>query len=269
MPTPPRLPEAFMLDGRHALVCGASAGIGRATALALAALGARVTGLARSAPALDALCKELVAAGAPEAHALAADLEAPEEWEACVGGWLAAHGPAHILVHNTGGPPSGRLLDADAAALMTAFRRHVLSAQRLVQLLLPGMQAAGYGRIVNVLSISVREPLDHLGVSNIIRAGMAAWAKSLSRELPPGVTINNILPGFTATQRLAALARSTAERTGRSVEDIEREWRELVPEKRLAAPEEIAAAIAFLTTPAASYVRGVSLAVDGGRLRSQ
>ena len=258
-----------MLDGRHALVCGASAGIGRATALALAALGARVTGLARTAAALDSLCQELVAAGAPEAHALVADLDAPEELDSRIAPWLSAHGPAHILVHNTGGPPSGRLLDADSPALLTAFRRHVVSAQRLVQLLLPGMQAAGYGRVVNVLSISVREPLDHLGVSNIIRAGMAAWAKSLARELPPGVTINNILPGFTATQRLASLARNTAERTGRSVADIEREWRELVPEKRLAEPEEIAHAIAFLTTPAASYIRGVSLAVDGGRLRSQ
>jgi len=263
-----RRPESFALESRHALVCGASAGIGRAAALALAALGARVTVLARTAAALEALCAELRAAGAPAAQALVADLDAPAELERRIPPWLAEHGPAHILVHNTGGPPAGRLLDADGDALLAAFRRHVLSAQRLVQLLLPGMQTAGYGRIVNVLSISVREPIDHLGVSNIIRAAMAAWAKTLSRELPPGITINNVLPGYTATQRLAALARNTAARTGRSVDDIEREWRETVPEKRLAEPEEIAAAIAFLSSPAASYIRGTSLAVDGGRLRS-
>jgi len=259
---------ALSLASRHALVCGASAGIGRAAALALAAHGARLTVLARSATALEELRQELLGAGAPEAHALVADMDAPEELERRIRSWLDERGAAQILVHNTGGPPGGRLLDAEAEALLVAFRRHVLSAQRLVQLLLPGMQEAGYGRIVNVLSISVREPIDHLGVSNIMRAAMAAWAKTLSRELPPGVTINNVLPGYTATARLAALARGTAERTGQSVQDIERDWREGVPEKRLGRPEEIAAAIAFLASPAASFIRGVSLAVDGGRLRS-
>jgi 3-oxoacyl-[acyl-carrier protein] reductase len=268
MPVLPPLTSSLSLASRQALVCGASAGIGRAAALALASLGARVTVLARTAPALEELCGELRAAGAEEAHAVPADLDAPEELERHLRRWLAECGPAQILVHNTGGPPAGRLLDAEAESLVAAFRRHVVSAQRLVQLLLPGMQAAGYGRIVNVLSISVREPIDHLGVSNIVRAAMAAWAKTLSRELPPGVTINNVLPGYTATSRLAALARTTAERTGRSLEDVEREWREAVPERRLARPEEIAAAIAFLASPAASFIRGVSLAVDGGRLRS-
>ncbi len=173
-----------------------------------------------------------------------------------------------MLVHNTGGPPAGKLLDAQPAAMLAAFQRHVLTAHLLVRLVLPGMRAAGYGRIVTVLSTSVREPIDLLGVSNTTRAAMAGWSKSISRELPPGVTINNILPGYTATERLAELARGTAERMGRSLEAIEAEWCEVVPEKRLGQPEEIAAVIAFLASPAASFVRGVSLAVDGGRMRS-
>jgi 3-oxoacyl-[acyl-carrier protein] reductase len=130
------------------------------------------------------------------------------------------------------------------------------------------MQQAGYGRIINVLSTSVREPIDLLGVSNTIRAAMAGWAKSLSRELPPGITINNVLPGFTATERLASLAHSASQRRGIPREAIEAEWRDLTPEKRLGRPEEIAAVIAFLASPAASFVRGVSLAADGGRMRS-
>ncbi len=258
----------FSLAGRHALVCGASAGIGRATALALAGLGARLTVLARRAAALEALCPELRDAGAPAATPLVADLDDIVALEASVRDHILPQGAIHILIHNTGGPPASRLIESDGTALLAAFRRHVLTAHRLVQLLLPGMQAAGYGRIVNVLSTSVREPIDLLGVSNTTRAAMAGWAKSMSRELPPGVSINNVLPGYTATERLTELAHGTAERTGRRIEDIESEWREVVPEKRLARPEEIAAVIAFLVSPAASFVRGVSLAVDGGRMRS-
>src|SRR5690606_36944419 len=132
----------------------------------------------------------------------------------------------------------------------------------------PGMREAGYGRIVNVLSTSVREPIDNLGVSNTIRAAVAGWAKTLSRELPPGVTINNILPGYTDTERLATLASSAGERTGRTADEDRQGWIATVPEGRLGLPEELAAAVAFLASPAAAYVRGVSLPVDGGRLRS-
>lgn len=259
---------SFSLHARHALVCGASAGIGRATAVTLAELGAGVTILARSAAKLEALRPQLLEAGAAKVHVLVADLDDAATLTERVRPWLETHGPAHILVHNTGGPPAGRLLEAQPRALLAAFTRHVLSAHRLVQLLIPGMQEEGYGRIVNVLSTSVREPIDLLGVSNTIRAAMAGWAKSLSRELPPGITINNVLPGYTSTDRLAELARSTSRRRGLAVEDIEAEWRQMTPEGRLGKPEEIAAAIAFLVSPAASFVRGVSLAVDGGRLRS-
>lgn len=266
----PTLPTSddLSLESRHALVCGASSGIGRATARMLAGWGARVTLLARRQTELEALEDELVQARAPGAYVLVADLDQPEQLQERVDAWLHERGPAHILVHNTGGPPSGPLLQSSAEHLLVAFRRHVVSAQLLTKTLLVGMQQAGYGRIVNVLSTSVREPIDLLGVSNTIRAAMAAWAKSISRELPPGITINNVLPGYTSTARLEALAEKTAESMGRSVADVEEMWKASVPENRLGRPEEVAAAIAFLASPAASYIRGVSLAVDGGRLRS-
>ena len=256
------------LTGKHALVCGASAGIGRASAFALAARGAELTVLARSAGRLDALLPELTAAGAGSVRALAADMDDLDGLAAAVSGLLEEAGHVHILVHNTGGPPAGRLLDADPEALLAGFRRHVLTAHHLVKALLPGMISEGYGRIVNVISTSVREPIPGLGVSNTIRAAMAGLSKTLSDELPPDVTINNVLPGYTDTDRLRSLGQSRGERTGQSFEQIREGWIASVPERRLGRPEEIAAAVAFLCSPEAAYIRGQSLAVDGGRTRS-
>jgi len=256
------------LDGRHALVCGASAGIGRATALALAAAGSEVTALARSADRLAALVPELLAAGAPSARALVADLDDTAALGAAIDALLATAGPVAILVNNTGGPPPGPLLEADEGAFLATFRRHVLAAHLLVRRLLPGMRALGYGRIINVISLSVREPLPLLGVSNTIRGAMASWAKTLALELPPGITVNNVLPGYTDTERLGALASATAARQGVGIEQIREAWCASIPEGRLGQPDELGAVIAFLASPAAAYVRGVSLPVDGGRLRS-
>ena len=255
------------LAGRHALVCGASAGIGLAGARALAALGARVTVLARRGDRLASLVKELRASGGT-AEALEADLDDRSRLAAAVERLLADSGTVDILVNNTGGPPSGPLLDAGEEDLLAAFGRHVLASHRLVTLLLPGMREGGYGRIINVLSTSVREPIPGLGVSNLTRAAMASWAKTLSRELPPGVTINNILPGFTDTERLTELARQMAQRSGRTEDEVRDGWLSVVPEGRLGRPDELGAAIAFLASPAASFIRGVSLPVDGGRLQS-
>jgi len=256
------------LDGRHALVCGASAGIGRAAALAFAERGARVSVLARSRSALETLLPELLAAGAPAAHALPADLEDRKTLASLLEAHLAHHGRVQILLNNTGGPPAGPLLEAEEEDFLRAFGRHVLAAHLLVRALLPGMREAGYGRILNVISTSVREPIPGLGVSNTIRGAMASWAKTLSRELPPGVTVNNVLPGFTDTARLASLKTTLAEGRGVSPEEIEAGWLASVPEGRLGRPGELGAVLAFLASPSAAYVRGQSLAVDGGRLAS-
>jgi 3-oxoacyl-[acyl-carrier protein] reductase len=254
------------MAGLRALVCGASGGIGAATARAFAAAGADVVVLARSADALGTLAAELRAGGA-DAEVAVADLQDRAGLAATVDRLLAS-GPIHVLVNNTGGPPGGRLLDAEPEAFLAPFERHLLAAHLLVRALVPGMHAAGYGRILNVVSTSVYEPIPGLGVSNTIRAAVAGWAKSLSRELPPGITINNVLPGFTDTPRLASLGAARAAREGTDPDAVRAAWIAEVPEGRLAAPEETAATLAFLASPAAAYLRGQSIAVDGGRLRS-
>ena len=251
------------LSGRTALVCGASAGIGRATALCLAAHGASVIALARRPERLGALVDELTAAGATNASYIVADLDDTEGLRSAVAGC-----GAQILINNTGGPPSGKLIEANTDELAHAFQRHVLGAQVLLKALLPAMQDAQYGRIVNVLSTSVREPIPNLGVSNTIRGAMASWAKSVSKELPPGVTINNVLPGYTNTERLGNLKAAVANRTNQTEEQVMASWMGRVPEGRLGNPEELASAIAFLASPAGGYIRGQSLAVDGGRLNA-
>ncbi len=254
------------LFGKHALVCGASAGIGRASALALAALGAEVTVLARRGDRLAALQPQLCEAGAPAARAVVADLEDRTALAAVVERLLADAGPVHVLVNNAGGPPTGPILEADAADFEVALGRHLLASHLLVRAVVPGMVEAGYGRIVNIISLSVREPIVGLGVSNTVRGAMASWAKTLSKELPPQITVNNVLPGYTDTGRLRSLGEAIAERDGMTVEAVAERWVAAVPEGRLGRPEELAAAVAFLASPSASYVRGVSLPVDGGRL---
>lgn len=247
----------------HALVLGASQGIGRATALALARQGHVVTVAARSAPALETLRRELQQAGAPAAHALPLDLDNREAAVGAIEGHVAATSPISVLVLNAGGPPGGRLLDARIEDFEAALGRHLFAFHRIVQTLLPGMSDAGYGRIVYVSSTSVREPIPGLGVSNTLRAAMAGWAKTLSKELPPGVTINTILPGFTDTDRLTSLAQSRGDEA-----EVKAAWAAASPEGRLGKPDELAAAVAFLCSDAASFIRGVVLPVDGGRLAS-
>ena len=250
-----------VLDGQTALVCGASKGIGRACALMLARAGARVVACARTAADLDSLVAEMHGDGH---KALALDLEDLSAVREAV----SDMDTIHILVNNSGGPPGGPLLENTIDEFEGPFRRHLHAAHTITQALVPGMEAAGTGRIVNIISTSVREPIDNIGLSNTLRGAMASWAKSLSRELPACVTINNIMPGFTDTDRLGSLAASISERTGKPVEDVRDEWISGVPIQRLVDPLETAVAVTFLCLPSSGAIRGVSLAVDGGRMRS-
>ncbi|MCH2112936.1 MAG: SDR family oxidoreductase [Planctomycetes bacterium] len=249
------------LKGLRALVGGASSGIGRAIALALREEGAEVWGLARSAEKLDALnLAGSVVHDLEDLDGLQKALEVLPQME---------HGPAvDILVHNTGGPPGGPILQADVHEFGRAFRRHVMAGHLLVQACVPHMESNGYGRILNVVSTSVREPIPNLGVSNTVRGAVASWSKTLSKELPPGVTINNLLPGFTDTDRLASLKEANAQRQGVDAAAVEGAWLASIPEGRLGRPEELAGLAVFLASEAGGYVRGQSIAVDGGRLSS-
>ena len=256
----------MVLEGKRALVCGASGGIGREIAKTFAAAGAEVIALARRRERLEALQSEILAAGG-QLQIVVGDLEQREAVCESVKAILE-QGAVHILINNTGGPKGGPILKASEDEFVSAFGRHVLAAHRFSQLLVPGMKAEGYGRIINIVSTSVYEPIPNLGVSNTIRGAMASWAKSLARELPAGVTINNVLPGFTDTDRLTQLRQGRAAKSGVSEQAVLDAWIAQVPEGRLAQPEETAQAVLFLASPSASYIRGVSLPVDGGRLRS-
>ena len=256
------------LTGRHALVCGASEGIGRAAAHELALLGADVTLLARREDALQDVARALPVRGAQQHGWISADVSQVDALDAKVRG-LASGRPVQILVNNTAGPPGGAAHSATLDAFRDAFARHLLANHVMVQAVLAGMQAQRWGRIVNVVSTSVREPIAGLGVSNTIRGAVASWAKTLSRELAAdGITVNNVLPGYTETARLSQILADRSRASGQSEADIADGMRRTVPAGRFAAPAEIAAAIAFLCSPAAGYVNGVSLAVDGGRMQS-
>lgn len=255
------------LVGKHALVLGGSQGIGAATAELLAELGADVTILARGADGLSAQLERLQADRGQQHGMLVADLTDRDSLVPLIEALLAQR-PVHVLVHNSGGPAPGPLVTAEPLAFEAAFTQHVLSAQTLARLLLPGMRAAGYGRIINVISTSVREPIPGLGVSNTIRGAMASWAKTLAGEVAScGITVNNVLPGFTETERLRALIVGRAQASSRSEAEVAQEMRAQVPLGRFAEAREIAYAVAFLAAPQASYITGVSLTVDGGRTR--
>jgi len=250
-----------VLAGRTALVCGASKGIGRASALMLARAGARVIACARSAEDLETLLGEMHGSG----HSiLVLDLEDVEAVRETVLGL----GMVEIVINNAGGPPGGPLLGNKLDEFEGPFARHLHAALTIAQILSPRMEELGYGRFVNIISTSVREPIDNIGLSNTLRGAMASWSKSLSRELPPCITINNILPGFTDTDRLGSLAGSISDKTGKSVEEVRTAWMDSVPIQRLIDPLETAAAVTYLCLPSSSAIRGVSLAVDGGRMRS-
>ena len=256
------------LSGKHALVCGASEGIGLATARELALLGADITLLARREDALRAACESLPKREGQKRDFVIADA-AQTDALAKTTAELAAKHPVQILINNTGGPPGGPAHAAEISAYLDAFTRHLVANQTLVQALLPGMRDARWGRIVNVISTSVYEPIANLGVSNTIRGAVASWAKTLSKELgADGITVNNVLPGYTETARIAQIVQGAMARSGKPEAEVRAELATHVPLRRFAQPVEIGAVIAFLCSPAAGYVSGQSVAVDGGRMHS-
>ena len=256
------------LAGKHALVCGGSEGIGRAAAVELAQLGADVTVLARREDALQAVVDALPNNGTQRHGLLVADIATTDALGDAVAG-LAASTPVHILINNTGGPPGGPAHSANIAAYLDAFNKHLVANHTLLQSVLPGMRTARWGRIVNVISTSVYEPIANLGVSNTIRGAVASWAKTLSRELGgDGITVNNVLPGYTRTQRLDQILGDRSSATGKTHDEIASGMLASVPVGRFADAHEIGGVIAFLCTPAAAYVNGQSIAVDGGRMQS-
>ena len=257
------------LTGRRALVCGSSQGIGRGAATQLASLGAAVTLVARNEERLRAVADELPTPSGQRHDWIGADFDDPAAAVAGIGARMESDRPWLILVNNTGGPPGGQAIDAPPEAYEKAFARHLIANQLLAQLLVPGMKAARFGRIVNVISTSVKAPIPGLGVSNTIRGAVASWAKTLATELGPfGITVNNVLPGFTDTDRLAELFEAKAARLGVPVEQVTSEAIAGIPAGRLGEAEEIGAGVAFLATPAAAYINGINLPVDGGRTPS-
>ncbi|MFQ5423506.1 MAG: SDR family oxidoreductase [Phycisphaerae bacterium] len=254
------------LKGRRAIVCGGSQGIGRACAEAMARAGAAVTLVARNAEALEAARAELATDAGQRHDTLCADFSDPEGLHRAVAACLERTGPVHILLNNTGGPPSGPLVDAAADAIVDAISKHVICYQHLMQAVVPGMTALGYGRIINIISTSVVAPIRGLGVSNTTRGAVANWGRTLAGELGPlGITVNNILPGYTDTERLGGLIRKKADRTGATPEQVIERMKVDIPLGRFAEPAEIGQVAAFLASPAASYINGVNLPVDGGR----
>lgn len=255
------------LKGKNAIVCGSTQGIGKAIALELASNGASVILVARNEESLKKVVTEL-SSNENQKHAyVAADFSKPEELRKKVSAFLNEKKiTAHILVNNTGGPPGGPIANATSEEFLSAFTNHLLCNHLLAQLVIEGMKKEKYGRIINVVSTSVKMPIKGLGVSNTTRGAVASWAKTLSVELAPfGITVNNVLPGATNTNRLQSLIEIRATKGGKTVDEEKAEWISEIPAGRYADPSEIANAAAFLASPAAAYITGVSLPVDGGR----
>ncbi len=256
------------LEGKNAIICGSSQGIGYAIAEELAMMGANCILLARNESLLSVAVTQLDTSLRQVHGYYMADFSDPSQVENVVRK-IVEKQPVHILVNNTGGPPAGAIVDAETNQFLQAFNQHLICNHILAQACIPGMKKEGYGRIVNVISTSVKIPLKNLGVSNTIRGAVASWAKTMANELGMfNITVNNVLPGFTKTQRLESIVKNTSSKKRRTEEEVEKEMQEEVPMKRFGEAAEVAAVAAFLASPAASYVNGTSIPVDGGRTGS-
>lgn len=253
------------LKGKKAVVCGSTQGIGKAIAMELALMGADCILLARNEDRLKDAISSLDSKQGQQHQYAVADFQQPEQVKTVITALAGAY-TIHILINNTGGPAPGLIQQASADQFLNAFQQHIINYQQLVQAVLPGMKQAGYGRIINVISTSVKMPIPNLGVSNTIRAATAGWAKTLSLEVAAdGITVNNILPGFIKTGRLESLIQNNAAAQQISPEQLAADMEKQIPAKRFGETKEIAALAAFLASPAAAYINGTSIPVDGGK----
>lgn len=257
------------IQNKNALVCGSTAGIGKATAILLAKEGANVTLIARNEEKLKLVLQELSKSNEQKHSYLVADFSKPEELQKIVSDFIKNNYGFHILVNNTGGPRSGAILEATLEQFENTFTQHLKSNHVLAQATIPFMKTQCYGRIINIISTSVKEPIEGLGVSNTIRGAVANWSKTLASEVGNhGITVNNVLPGFTETERLNEIINIKAANENRSFEEMSVMMKNYTPAKRFAKPEETASAIVFLASEKASYINGINLPVDGGRTKS-
>ena len=258
----------FGIEGRTALVAASSKGLGRAVAEELATEGARVILCARGAETLEATRAALADAGA-EVTAVAADLTDPLQVERVVEVGVETFGPIDILITNTGGPAPGPFESHTPEAWSQAVRQNLNSVLNLARSVLPAMKERRWGRIVTITSVAVKQPVDGLILSNSIRAAVTGFAKTLANEVAPfGITVNNVMPGYTRTERLDQLAADIAERSGGSVDDAFSAWEGQIPLGRIGDPREFGALVAFLASDRASYITGTSIAVDGGAVKA-
>jgi len=256
------------LKEKNAVVCGSTQGIGLAIAKELALLGAHCTLVARNEEALKKVIGELDSSQGQHHNFLVADFSKPDEVRTTIEEHVKQQA-VHILINNTGGPPAGMIMDAKEEEFLTAFNQHLVCNHILTKAVVPSMKKEGYGRIINIISTTVRIPLKNLGVSNTIRGAVASWAKTMANELGQfGITVNNLLPGNISTQRLSSLIDTNARVANTDKERIEQAMKNEIPMKRFGDPSEIAAVAAFLASPAGSYVSGVSIPVDGGKTGS-
>jgi 3-oxoacyl-[acyl-carrier protein] reductase len=253
------------LTGKRALVGGSTQGIGLAIAQELASMGASCTLLARNEASLLEAINTLDTSKAQQHAYLVADFFDYKQVAEVVRQYTESN-KVHILVNNSGGPAGGPITQATPDAFLQAFQQHLVCNQLITQLVIEGMKKDEYGRIINIISTSVKIPLKGLGVSNTIRGAVASWAKTMANELGVfGITVNNVLPGATSTGRLETILENKSSKTGLSKDEVTQEMIEEIPMKRFGMPQEIAAVAAFLASPAAAYVNGVSIPVDGGR----
>jgi 3-oxoacyl-[acyl-carrier protein] reductase len=257
------------LKGKTALVAASSRGLGRAVADELGNEGANLVICARTAGPREEARQEIAEKTGTEVIAVPANLSEPKDTERLLKTAKAAFGDIDILITNTGGPPPGPFESHSSEAWSDAVHQNLYSVLRLTRAVLPEMKQAGWGRIVNITSVAVKQPVDGLILSNSVRAAVTGFAKTLSNEVAGfGVTVNNVMPGYTKTERLDQLAADIAGRSGTSIDETVAQWESQIPMGRIGSPREFAAMVAFLASERASYITGVSVQVDGGSIRS-